>query len=188
MKLSVEPTRQTLQACCFIFSLQCLRQKRSLPITIFDIETRQYSFPLKNPQCPAGSLLRSKISAGRDTAAKLGEGKNALFASTACNCYFQYFYYMKLAENNTIIIDGYAGLLDNLSTNNKLDLIARLTASVKTDLKNKKTSFKKAFGAFDSKKTADQIIDEIRSSRVFNKKLESFSFAAVSPPEKHFSN
>jgi hypothetical protein len=81
---------------------------------------------------------------------------------------------MKLSENNTTIIDGYAGLLDNMSANNKLDLIARLTASVKTDLKSKKSSFKKAFGAFDSKKTADQIIDEIRSSRVFNRKLESF--------------
>ncbi len=81
---------------------------------------------------------------------------------------------MKLSENNTTIVDGYAGLLDNLSTNSKLDLIARLTASVKTDLKSRKSSFKKAFGAFDSKKTANQIIEEIRSSRVFNKKLETF--------------
>jgi hypothetical protein len=81
---------------------------------------------------------------------------------------------MKLSDYDTTIIDGYAGLLENLSANNKLDLIARLTASVKTDFKSKKSSFKKAFGAFDSKKTADQIIDEIRNSRVFTKKLESF--------------
>jgi hypothetical protein len=81
---------------------------------------------------------------------------------------------MKISENNTTIVDGYVGLLDNLSPSNKLDLISKLTASVKTDLKSKKSSFKKAFGAFDSKKTAQQIIDEIRSSRVSNRKLESF--------------
>ena len=45
---------------------------------------------------------------------------------------------MKIAEINTTIVDGYVGLLDNLSTNNKLDLITKLTASVKTDLSNKK--------------------------------------------------
>jgi hypothetical protein len=81
---------------------------------------------------------------------------------------------MKISENNTTIVDGYVGLLDNLSASNKLDLISKLTASVKTDLKSKKSSFKKAFGAFDSKKTAEQIIDEIRSSRVFSRKIESF--------------
>jgi hypothetical protein len=81
---------------------------------------------------------------------------------------------MKISENNTTIVDGYVGLLDNLSPSNKLDLISKLTASVKTDLKIKKSSFKKAFGAFESKKTAQQIITEIRNSRVSNRKLESF--------------
>lgn len=81
---------------------------------------------------------------------------------------------MKSAENNTTIIDGYVGLLDNLSSSDKLDLISKLTASVKTDLTTRKSTFKKAFGAFDSKKTAEQIIDEIRSSRVSTRKIESF--------------
>ena len=81
---------------------------------------------------------------------------------------------MKITEANTTIVDGYIGLLDNLSPGNKLDIISKLTASVKTDLANKKSSFKKAFGAFDSKKTAEEIIDEIRSSRVFNRQIESF--------------
>ena len=80
---------------------------------------------------------------------------------------------MKTGEINSIIVDGYIGLLDNLSPNNKLDLISKLTTSVKTDLANKKTAFKKAFGAFDSKKTAEEIIDEIRCSRVFNRQTES---------------
>ena len=75
---------------------------------------------------------------------------------------------MKTAKINTTIVDGYGGLLDNLSPGNKLDLISKLTASVKTDLNNKRSSFKKAFGAFDSKKSAEEIIEEIRSSRVFH--------------------
>ena len=81
---------------------------------------------------------------------------------------------MRTVDLNTTIINGYVELLDNLSTNNKLDLISKLTTSVKTDLTSKKSSFKKAFGAFDSKKTAEEIIDEIRESRVFNRQIESF--------------
>ena len=81
---------------------------------------------------------------------------------------------MKIAEINSTIIDGYVSLLDNLSSGDKLDLISKLTASVKTGLTTRKSTFKKAFGAFDSKKTAEQIIDEIRSSRVSTRKIESF--------------
>jgi len=81
---------------------------------------------------------------------------------------------MRTAEINTTIVDGYVELLDNLSTNNKLDLISKLTASVKTDLANKKSSFKKSFGAFDSKKSAEEIIEEIHSSRVSTRQIESF--------------
>ena len=81
---------------------------------------------------------------------------------------------MKIAEINTTIVDGYVRLLNNLNTTNKLDLITKLTASVKTDLSNKKSSFKKAFGAFDSKKSAEEIIEEIRNSRVFSRQIESF--------------
>ena len=81
---------------------------------------------------------------------------------------------MRNVEINTTIVDGYVGLLDNLSTSNKLDLISKLTDSVKTDLSNKKSSFKKAFGAFDSKKTAEEIIDEIRNSRVSTRLIEPF--------------
>lgn len=81
---------------------------------------------------------------------------------------------MKTAEINNTIVDGYIRLLDNLSPTNKLDLISRLTASVKIDLTDKKSSFKKAFGAFDSKQSAEDIIEEIRNSRVFTREIESF--------------
>ncbi|MEO7308769.1 MAG: hypothetical protein ABIX01_00110 [Chitinophagaceae bacterium] len=67
----------------------------------------------------------------------------------------------------------YLKMLDNLSTANKLDLMSRLTGSVKADLANKKNVFKKSFGAFESEKSADEIIEEIRNSRVFNRRIES---------------
>lgn len=81
---------------------------------------------------------------------------------------------MGTTKINATIVDGYVGLLDNLSASNKLDLITKLTESVKTDLKNKKSTFKKAFGAFESKKSAEKIIEEIRSSRISTRKVESF--------------
>lgn len=79
---------------------------------------------------------------------------------------------MKTADINTTLIDGYLQLLDNLSPSNKLDLISKLTLSVKADIKIKKKSFYKAFGAWDSKQTADQIILDIRDSRTFNRQIE----------------
>lgn len=81
---------------------------------------------------------------------------------------------MTSTETNTTIINGYVGLLENLSPNNKLDLISKLTESVKTDLGNKKSTFKKSFGAFISEKTAEEIIEEIRNSRLFTREIEPF--------------
>lgn len=81
---------------------------------------------------------------------------------------------MTSTETNTEIINGYIGLLENLSPANKLDLISKLTASVKTDLGNKKSTFKKSFGAFESEKTAEEIIAEIRNSRLFTREIEPF--------------
>lgn len=72
------------------------------------------------------------------------------------------------------LIEGYADLLENLGTSDKLDLISKLIASVRTDLTNKKSLFKEAFGAFDSEQSAEEIIQEIRISRVFNRDIEPF--------------
>lgn len=81
---------------------------------------------------------------------------------------------MASIETDTTIIDGYVGLLENLSPDNKLDLISKLTESVKTDLGNKKSTIRKSFGAFISDKTAEEIIDEIRKSRLFTREIEQF--------------
>jgi hypothetical protein len=79
---------------------------------------------------------------------------------------------MKTANLNSTLIEGYLQMLDNLSPSNKLDLISKLSASVKSDINNKKSSFKRAFGAFQSEKSADEIINEIRSSRMFTRQIE----------------
>lgn len=79
---------------------------------------------------------------------------------------------METADINTTIIDGYLQMLDSLTPSNKLDLISKLTASVKSDITNKKSSFKEAFGAFQSEKSADEIISEIRNSRTFSRQIE----------------
>jgi hypothetical protein len=81
---------------------------------------------------------------------------------------------MKSLDINTTLIEGYLKLLDNLSPTNKLDLISKLTLSVKTDLKDKKTQFYKAFGAWDSKESAEKIIADIKNSRSFKRQIEEF--------------
>ena len=81
---------------------------------------------------------------------------------------------MRTAKLNNNIIEGYLSLLNNLSQSNKLKLISRLNESVKTDVPDKKSSFKKAFGALESNQTAEEIIDEIKKSRLFNREIESF--------------
>lgn len=81
---------------------------------------------------------------------------------------------MKTIDINTTLIDGYLRLLDNLSPNNKLDLISKLTLTVKTDFSYRKKCFYKAFGAWHSKQSADEIINDIRNSRTFNRQIEKF--------------
>jgi len=76
-------------------------------------------------------------------------------------------------KSNMTIIEGYLSLLANLNPKTKLDLILKLNSTVKSDKVSKKSIMKKAFGALDTKKTADELIQEIRSSRVSTRKIES---------------
>jgi hypothetical protein len=81
---------------------------------------------------------------------------------------------MSREDIDAVIIEGYLQLLENLSPGSKLDLISRLTSSVKSDLADKQSSFQKAFGAFESQKSADEIIRELRGSRTFTRQIEEF--------------
>jgi len=65
--------------------------------------------------------------------------------------------------------DFYYGLLNNLSADSKLELISRLSESLKTKKKTKEIILGSLFGAFKSKKSAEEIIAEIRADRTFNR-------------------
>ena len=83
---------------------------------------------------------------------------------------------MKAIDINTTLIDGYLKMLDNLSPSNKLDLISKLTQSVKTDITEKKSSFFKAYGAWDSNESAEEIINVINESRTFSSSSSKLTF------------
>lgn len=75
---------------------------------------------------------------------------------------------MTLAEQN--IVETYSGLFEGLSTASKLELLVRLTKSIKKGEKSKENDFFSSFGAFVSDKSAEEIAEEIRKSRKFREK------------------
>jgi hypothetical protein len=81
---------------------------------------------------------------------------------------------MKSAVNNNIILDSYIGLLNHLSLSSKKELISKLKELTKSDIKLNNTKFKDSFGAFESDKSAEEIIEDLKKSRVFNRQIESF--------------
>jgi hypothetical protein len=81
---------------------------------------------------------------------------------------------MNTADINTKLIDSYISLLKNMSAQNKLDLISKLTNAVKTDIEQEKTDFYKAFGGWDKKQSAEELIHTIKGSRTFNRTIEEF--------------
>ncbi len=68
------------------------------------------------------------------------------------------------------IVETYSGLIDGLSSTNKKKLIEKLTKSLKVGNKTIENRFFKSFGAFSSKKTAEEIIKDIKSNRKFKNK------------------
>lgn len=82
---------------------------------------------------------------------------------------------MPTIDINKRLVDGYLELLRNLSKNSKLDLISGLSASLKSsEKKGKLNSLKSLQGDFIDEKSADEIISDLKSSRTFTRKLESF--------------
>jgi hypothetical protein len=73
---------------------------------------------------------------------------------------------------NNNIIDSYLALLKNLSPGAKLDLISRLTQSLKSDIKPDVNQFASSFGAWQGSESAEEIIARIRNSRTFNRQIE----------------
>ncbi len=85
---------------------------------------------------------------------------------------------MKAANLKFNLIDSYLGLLENLSPDNKLELISKLSDSLKSSKKpierHSDKSLDDLCGAFIFDKSSDDLISELKSSRNFNRKIEGF--------------
>lgn len=68
--------------------------------------------------------------------------------------------------------DIYYEFLSHLNADSKLELISRLSESLKIKEK-KETALNALFGAFKSAKPAEEIISEIRADRTFTRNIES---------------
>ena len=71
------------------------------------------------------------------------------------------------------ILDKYFGYLKNLDTVAKKHLILKLTKSLETK-SSKKPELESLFGAWEDTRESDEIISEIKSSRVNKEHTESF--------------
>ena len=81
---------------------------------------------------------------------------------------------MIASSQHKSVADYYFDFLKNLNSDSKLELISRLSLSLKEDKKTSEATLQSLFGAYKSDDTADEIIAGIRSSKVFNRTIESF--------------
>ena len=72
------------------------------------------------------------------------------------------------------IVRSYSVLFEGLSSLSKIELIEQLSKSLKTEKKTKDEDFYKSFGGFVSDKSAEEIMEEIKTSRKFRKKDITF--------------
>ena len=79
---------------------------------------------------------------------------------------------MKAANLKFNLIESYLGLLKSLGPDSKLELISKLSDSLKGSGKPTDKSLSDLYGAFISKKSADEIITELKNGRNFNRKTE----------------
>jgi hypothetical protein len=78
---------------------------------------------------------------------------------------------MKTADANINLVDNYFTLLKSLSPKNKLELIARLSKSLKTTIKKKPdTSWETLFGSWELDQSADEFVTELKKDRNFSRK------------------
>lgn len=78
-----------------------------------------------------------------------------------------------METNRTDIAENMFRMVKNLSADIKLELITKITDSLKgTKKEAKDDSWKKLFGAWESEESAEEIIEGIRASRYTNREIE----------------
>ncbi len=70
-------------------------------------------------------------------------------------------------------VSSFFRFLKNWDNELKKDLIIKLTKSINTKAKDE-CDFSNCYGAWDDKRTSDEIINDIYSSRVNSNKIEEF--------------
>ncbi|MDR2585836.1 MAG: hypothetical protein LBC84_06420 [Prevotellaceae bacterium] len=79
-------------------------------------------------------------------------------------------------SSNTVLVNSYLGLLQRLNRETKINLVAGLISDIARkpeQITRKKDIVNRFFGAFQSDVSVDEMIMEIRSSRKFNRSIES---------------
>jgi len=82
---------------------------------------------------------------------------------------------MEATVLNPVVVNSYLGLLQRLNRETKIHIVARLVSDIALEPVENKTKGDLAnrfFGAFQSDKSAEEMIEEIRSSRKFNRIIE----------------
>ncbi len=67
------------------------------------------------------------------------------------------------------IVDTYSSMFAGLNLMSKIELLEKLAHSLKQEQEYKNEEFFSSFGAFVSNKSAEDIIDDIKSNRKFNR-------------------
>jgi len=73
---------------------------------------------------------------------------------------------------NNKVLENYFEFLERLDNNAKKKLIIKLAESL--EFERKATDLESLFGAWEDTRDADEIIKEIRNSRVNNREIEGF--------------
>jgi hypothetical protein len=75
---------------------------------------------------------------------------------------------------NNVIVNNYYDIIKTLQLNDQEELVKLLTKSINNPEQKKEKSIKHLYGAWSGDETADEIIEDIRNSRVFNRKIIEF--------------
>ena len=78
---------------------------------------------------------------------------------------------MEVVGSSTTGVEDYFNMIKNLSRDKKLDLIKKISESLKGDqVQEKDNSWRDFFGAWESEDSAEEIIGGIREDRFTNRK------------------
>lgn len=79
---------------------------------------------------------------------------------------------MKSLDISEHLIANYLSLLKNLNNRSKLELISALSLSMKHEQQQQGELAQASFGAFKTHQSAEQLLEDLRQARYFNRPVE----------------